>query len=124
MELHEFLLARIAEDEERARDAALTVGWDGFGDQRIRSGQHWVPSYHVVKRARDDGPADRREVAECAPLFGKGPANHIARWDPARVLAECEARRRIVTECGWETVMRHLALPYADHPDYRDEWRP
>ncbi|MEU5023581.1 DUF6221 family protein [Streptomyces milbemycinicus] len=22
------------------------------------------------------------------------------------------------------TALRLLALPYADHPDYRDEWRP
>jgi hypothetical protein len=76
---------------------------------------------------------------------------HIARWDPARVLAECEAKRRIVAihardyghECpgegedpimipaGWYgsdgcrdcDVLRLLALPYASHPDYREEWR-
>jgi len=50
---------------------------------------------------------------------------------PDRVLAECEAKRHIVAmaaqlcygneeEAGWDV----LALPYADHPDYRDEWRP
>ena len=80
-------------------------------------------------------------------------------WRPARVLAECEAKRRIVEQYEfhrdqvvayrnprWKDAMneddkqrwrqaeaRHrvaedfarlLALPYADHPDYRDEWRP
>jgi hypothetical protein len=25
--------------------------------------------------------------------------------------------------CGWDT-LRLLALPYADHPDFREEWRP
>ena len=61
---------------------------------------------------------------------------HIARWDPARVLAECEAKRRIVQNVC--VLMAHrdmyaqdkkyllclLALPYADHPDYLPEWRP
>jgi hypothetical protein len=51
-----------------------------------------------------------------------------------RLLAECEAKRRIVEEIEGTrapatyttrllTILMHLALPYADHPDYRDEWR-
>jgi hypothetical protein len=50
----------------------------------------------------------------------------IARWDPARVLAECAAKRRIVEmyagQHGQPYVLHFLALPYADHPDYRQEW--
>ncbi len=57
---------------------------------------------------------------------------------PTRVLAECEARRRIVEglvyvdqyddpdtpvmNVGW--FLRLLALPYADKSGYREEWRP
>lgn len=54
---------------------------------------------------------------------------------PDRVLAECEAIRRIVQsfpvgpesigewdEAAW-TVLTTLAQPYADHADFRDEWR-
>jgi hypothetical protein len=53
-----------------------------------------------------------------------------------RSLADCEAKRRIVrmhqppTICGWDCrdgrcpTLRALALPYADHPDYREEWKP
>lgn len=63
--------------------------------------------------------------------------------DPARILARCEADRRIVEACTTpmprfgqlpedyervptdrDDILRALALPYADHPDYRDEWRP
>ena len=56
--------------------------------------------------------------------------------DPAHVLVECEAKRRIVEGLdGWDPelgttgqiavqVLQLLALPYADHPDYREEWRP
>jgi hypothetical protein len=79
-------------------------------------------------------------------------ARHIARWDPARVLreveigrAEVDATRRILGDhpsddvpdrphcvrCGdwpmvpWPcTTVRVLALPYADHRGYQEEWRP
>ena len=97
---------------------------------------------------------------EGATSLGVHPATsaHIARHDPARVLAECEAKRRIVEihpdehgtcfacsdgddggcsdpECcgsgpipmfkDWPCpTLRWLALPYADHEQYRDEWRP
>ena len=68
---------------------------------------------------------------------------------PARVLAECESKRRIIAEhhkveeyadpitfcsaCGghpshgsdWPCyTLRLLALPYADRPGFREEWRP
>ena len=62
---------------------------------------------------------------------------------PARVLAECEAKRRIVEEhvqhvspkgsplgcggCERPTpcpTLRALASVHADHPDCREEWRP
>ncbi len=54
---------------------------------------------------------------------------HIARHGPARVLAECEAKRVAV---DWylnddDTVMgptvRALAAVYADHPDFQEAWR-
>ena len=70
------------------------------------------------------------------------------RWQaihPRRVLAECEAKRRIVTDCAARMVdaeadltteaqwvaqfatetLWSLAFPYADHADFRyDEWHP
>jgi hypothetical protein len=39
-----------------------------------------------------------------------------------RVHAECEAKRRIMATQPQIYVLRCLALPYADHPDYRAEW--
>lgn len=64
---------------------------------------------------------------------------HHERWDPARVLREVEAKRRIIdmydTAAGEgfvgqlyrnsaEPTLRLLALPYADRPDYDEAWRP
>lgn len=73
------------------------------------------------------------------------PERHIARHDPARVLADVAAKRAIVeayegaelergddpndeTRIADATTLRWvvcvLASAYAQHPDYREEWRP
>ena len=55
-----------------------------------------------------------------------------------RLLADCAAKTSIVRYAieqqisrgdrrvlaTLDLVLRHLAIPYADHPDYREEWRP
>ena len=89
-------------------------------------------------------------------LYARIAEDEAAIYAPAEwkqhVLAECDAKRRIVAlhetvhniptnttfcvVCGIDQAakvifgqfpcqtLRLLALPYADHPDYRDEWRP
>ena len=122
--LAEFLLARIAEDEAVARDAGERRGLP-----------YESPLYVVDDNYRHD---------------------QVGIY-PERVLAECEAKRRIVgiheldpievyswgttgggcglcdhsCETGGNTwghdpceTLKALALPYADHPDYDEAWRP
>jgi len=113
--LTDFLLARIAEDEVAIRRASM-----------------FPPRW--VARPDDVGQpiiAGSFRVATCA----ESVMDHIARHDPARVLAECEAKRAVVglhpEMLGWCQGCAHesypcrtllaLALPYADHPDYREE---
>lgn len=119
-EMTSFLLDRIDEDEECARDAA---GWDATGAERAQG--RW--SRHGVNSVTSD---ESRLV-----VFGDGDApsgaqaDHIARFDPTRVLAECEAKRAIVEMHADEipgdcAEVRWLASVYADHPYYREEWRP
>ena len=108
MTLTDFLLARIAEDEEAA---------EGVNRGRWNS-----------RVARLDGD-----------LYAL-----VSRQHPERVLAECEAKRRIVEQHSeWAHVcpsglnlwsdseewigcrtLAALALPFADHPDYDEEWKP
>lgn len=114
-DLVEFLLARIGEDEESARQA-------GSGE--------WESWSHRA------GGVDLRDLVENRKRFAEVPSDrdeHIARHSPARVLAECVAKRRIVEHVepdpltlspGDDYVLRLLAQVYADHPDYREEWRP
>ena len=104
MTLTEFLLARIAEDEESGRHGDCFCGWCGA-----------------------DEPGKYRD-ARCGD----------------RIMAECEAQRRIVEDFTTldadyrvthddTTAARrfqslvslaHLALVYSDHPDYDPAWRP
>jgi hypothetical protein len=131
MSLPEFLLARIAEDEEAARAAIA----DDSGSDEGFSGQ-----YEALRT-----PPSGIGIAQGG--FGDAAARMIATFAvPARVLAECEAKRRIVEHwkstvewaedpgcnspdrylmvaAGLYEAMRHLAEPSADHPDYQPEWR-
>lgn len=61
-------------------------------------------------------------------------AEHIARWDPARALAEIEAKRLMLDfldptdapegegKYVAERAILLLALPYAGYPGWREEW--
>jgi hypothetical protein len=69
-----------------------------------------------------------------AKAWNESTAEHIARHDPARVLAEVAAKRAIIGMISRRgekgrtpftaKVLVLLALPYADRPGYREEWRP
>ena len=95
----------------------------------------WPPEHHT--------PYEQDKHWRGLTADPEGLAAHIARHDPARVLAEVEAKRRIVRahakwcegrceakypEGGFDAAhywsIKSLAAAYADHPDYREEWRP
>jgi hypothetical protein len=102
MTLAEFLLARIAEDEAIAHTAA--TGYLGRREWFVLDGTVGDKTGGVVIYA-----ASTSHLA----------VEHITRHDPARVLAECAAKRRIV-EAALE-VYRHHAIE-SDN-DYADEGR-
>lgn len=167
--LTEFLLVRIAEDEVWANEAGrhdnepLVEGgehwrWECTDDEVVNpntdveymecSHEHFAMSLRSVEQYpyrsfAGEGPSIHLSTdSELTPTV----AGHIARHDPARVLAECEAKRRIVEEyaerdadvdlmlgpdvtrqrqwSGLHMAVNLLAAVYADHPDYRDEWKP
>ncbi|MCX4540485.1 DUF6221 family protein [Streptomyces sp. NBC_01565] len=124
-DLVQFLRARLDEDEQTAR-AATPGPW------AVDGGSVYVgrPINEVVDYSES--------------------AAHIARHDPARVLAEVDAKRQMLdihaamdskgeritgcTTCSWRDYMddlwvswpcptlRLMLIPYADHSDYRAEW--
>lgn len=133
MNLTEFLTARIDEDEAVARGSAPGP-WETM-TQETADGEN---VYYTVDTAAGETIADLYESTE----RGRVTSGHVARYSPSRVLAECEAKRRIVDYreqeardtsmppmlrearlSAFDATLRALALPYADHPDYDEAWR-
>lgn len=146
-----FLLARIAEDQDDAqqsleRDPTPWTAYDGL----VGVAQHECGASCPGGGQHGYGGLWDNEGASSLSM-SIATATHVARHDPARVLLECEAKRRIVElhtpahECtepgdGFAGVfgsmdgsrlaecstLRLLASVYADHPDYpecREEWK-
>lgn len=84
-----------------------------------------VIEFLLARIAEDEADAleDRGDTGMCDALSG-------VHYSAARVLAECQAKRQIVQLAvdGFtynpNQTMRYLAAIYADHPEYREEWRP
>lgn len=128
----EFVLARVAEDEEIARKAEESPG---------------------TYRGHPSGTAPLWTVTN-ANSYGSeiGPRGSVEAT-PGRVLAECEAKRRILAFAryadkiyadkavdpdrdrdrfglhylmgqahGYHAVVAAMAAAYADHPDYQEGW--
>lgn len=120
MNITEFLEARIAEDEAGAIDAAAML-----------EGRHWEDDGTSVSSGEDTFWVDGLCVRSPEMVSA-----HIARHDPARVLAECAAKRAMVQLLGpalnaplhhveralSESALKHLAAVYKDHPSYQQEW--
>jgi hypothetical protein len=146
-----FLRARLDDDEQTAHAATLGP-WEWTPEEDV-----WGHCGPALIRAGFDGEGDR-ELVEVLSGWGHdawgmhvsdNDAAHIARHDPARVLADVEAKRQLLDD--YEQVMdtrrahpndpasagallalhkaiKRLALPYADHPDYKEsgaheEWK-
>lgn len=86
VDLVEFLEQRLSEDEVAAK-AASEGGLSHFSHWEVgRSSVHaGLSTVKDVGRAAVDAEATTREYA-----------THSARWDPARVLAECVAKRALL----------------------------
>ncbi|MFI2562993.1 DUF6221 family protein [Paenarthrobacter sp. NPDC018779] len=133
----EFLEARIAEDEAAAR-ACDVPAWS------IRD----EPDEHLWVEGLSIHAADSNWDA----CIAVADARHAVRHNPARVLAECAAKRAIMREHELDLGMREpycdscaewwmselgegppmvkypcptvkaVAAVYKDHPDYQQEW--
>lgn len=146
--LRTWLLEQIAEDERVAREVSAVelagaiipgtnggVGprWDAKDGMVFAEGITWDGTAEGFQGTMLWDARDRRETASFAAV-------HMARWDPARVLAECDAKRRIIEHlqevagyvgewcgrCSFDETptLKLLALPYRDREGYREEWKP
>lgn len=129
-DLADFLRARCDEEQTEARQAGVrSVTWNERGTWWLEGVEHVVVG---------------DEEAFCHPHN----AAHIERHDPARVLADVEAKRGILDMYDQLTAiirnpasdlslqaartqqlaiiktLKLLAAPYASHPDHKETWRP
>lgn len=154
-ELVEFLKARVAEDEEVARAAiqedrpGSNWRWESseddspFGDGRPISDEVQV-SLRTVENFSTGIAGDLPAfVVGYAEEVDDGGGRHIARHDPARVLREITAKRRIIEDYqvarsaldqtdsrgslragsnAFFVACLALASVYSDHPDFSERW--
>ncbi|MDV5145918.1 DUF6221 family protein [Streptomyces sp. SBC-4] len=140
-----FLRARLDEDAAAARAAAwdedMSARWTAASSPYGGDQDH--PRWYV-NDAYDDGVLGK---VDPQGNDDEGVARHIARHDPARVLHTTEGLRALLQRYAepesspdlpdslnrltanverqvLAVAFQYLALPYADHPDYRAEWRP
>ncbi|WP_147262044.1 DUF6221 family protein [Blastococcus sp. TF02A-26] len=132
MDLADFLLARITEDENTARGSTRGPwrwfpgrgGLPAFLESTGATATHWVEGQSF------EAPTVVLGSSQNSMLRVRGrDAEHIAAWHPTRVIAECRAKRQVVEavradDAVGDVVLRSLAAVYADHPDYSEDWRP
>lgn len=94
--LADFLLARIADDEAR------------------------VSAWYAANGPRDTLIAPGRLLAECGAQ--RQIVHNVRAWSAAKDAFPGDRITSIERELT--RVLRYLGLSYADHPDYREEWKP
>ena len=137
-----FLRRMLDADEQAARDASAGPWW----------AEDTSPRRWSEERDAEVASSQGRVALLDHDRNGALNAEHVARWDPARVLAEVEAKREIMAEAfhhaatidsEWGcchdaeeieqgmcpdqrpdelALLRLLARPYVGHPGYRPEW--
>ena len=111
MTLTEFLNARLDEDEARAR-AAVTRPHGDAGEQ---AGPAVVEGLLTPARAQAEVESKRRLMKLAYEATGLDMDKDLDR--------DVGAREVSGVEFVGERMLRALALPYADHPDFDEEWR-
>ncbi|MFF4346838.1 DUF6221 family protein [Streptomyces sp. NPDC001530] len=139
-DLVEWFGEQLDEDERITREA--TPGW--WTPWR-RSMTHVLKDLIHSVVTQGQKPGDRAKIVTAS----WSDAEHIARHNPARVLREIDAERQVLRDLeqaeftlskaeprtaphdlmtgavnALRRTVRLLALPYADRPGYREEWRP
>ncbi|HST86678.1 MAG TPA: DUF6221 family protein [Kineosporiaceae bacterium] len=127
------------DDDERIALAANPGPWRRFTDK-----EHLDPLTIFGGRWMGDDEKLRNVASVELAWVKDGNAEHITRWDPARVLAELRAKRAVLDEVEQESrnaderlrsgghlgypgailwrCVCNLAQPYAGREGWQDEW--
>ncbi|MDN3356063.1 DUF6221 family protein [Actinomadura sp. DC4] len=143
--LVDFLQARLGEDKLLALEAQDNDGyaeWDNPSTGVVQvaggglDGLVAAPGGAAIHMARHDPARALRQVEanrELVRLHGRMSVTpghpyfndaHLTK-EPMTLCRSCEPETMWRRERSWPCrTLRTLALPYADHSDYREEWRP
>jgi hypothetical protein len=137
-DLIEFLKARIQEDEGTARAVQAPYRLYVYDDGQVREPE-------IEDHPDSDNYGTYRRDFYGDDILPNRHQGYALLYDPARVLREVEAKRRVMDRhcadtppyfqycrgCGDNgpqlnecPELRDLAAAYSDHADWRDEWRP
>lgn len=137
-EITEFITAQL---DREYRDAQL-ISQGGYLPQRWEVAE-CVPDWpfqddlmeiyaldQINTKTWRDEPRERYRMA--LVTYGRSQDEHIARYDPERICAEIEAKRRLLALAAefeavdrWsdaEVIHRALAAPYTSQPGFKPEW--
>lgn len=127
-DLVQFLRDRLDEDEQTAREAEKRTTTtrrrvQGEWVEDTVQPPEWRRSVWSPARVLREVEAKRQIVNAHgrAALRAGGGAQH---FDTATVCRSCEPDYQFPEQSWPCPTLRLLALPYADHPGYREDWRP
>lgn len=106
MTITEFLLARIAEDEELlnwGRPLRIHVDPGGNGDASFPFHDRWKAECEAKRQAIDAAWGDHHQIE--------------GEWGSCQSIEEMDSKGDV------PGVVTALASVYADHPDFNEEWR-
>jgi hypothetical protein len=120
------LRARLDEDER----VALAIKDDGYGDNDGDGWKRWVIE---EREGGNSWPYMRALGVELAHSYADNVltpqrGEHVARWDPARVLAEVAIKRRILDELealqhyAWDGRPEYGCPKFEDRQTWRAVW--
>lgn len=125
-----WLKAQLDDDERKARKAGAASWSVGIEETSDGENAYYSVSAYGESEWFIDAGATEHEHAKL---------EQIAAHDPARVLREVEAKRRLIDRCERalgaldiedpervlaEDALDLIALPFSDRPGYREEWKP
>ncbi|MFB7359648.1 DUF6221 family protein [Streptomyces gardneri] len=123
-----FLEARLAEEEKDAQ--AANQGWYGYGPDESIAFIPMEDSRHIARHSPArvlEEIAAKRHILICHRAVTTDCFVHPD-GSPAGPLEVCHTCDANSTDADWPDfpcqTLCFLALPYAPHRDYREEWRP
>ncbi|WP_202946318.1 DUF6221 family protein [Pseudonocardia dioxanivorans] len=125
--LVEWLSARLDEDERDDREAidrfVSLYGADGLVIEIVGAPRGVLAR---AKRGLAEVEAKRRIIALHEHQDATAPSRDVRKRQPQQDFGciTCADWDGMTAAEGWCDTVRLLALPYADRPGYRDEWRP